>query len=1160
MNTRHTTLMLATAMSVAVCFGAGNDPPSPALPILPPELASYEPRGGRNLAEQVRVNTTTGDLSYWETDLTIAGTASAPVLQRFYRAQAPGKEAGLFGRGWRTILERRLVALNENTYVLADEWGATWLFSKRDDGRWWGDRGPARRIERAADALVLFDADGLTWRFDSSGRLMAVADNTGQQLTIERDPDHPSSLRRVHDSWGNSFSFTMNGDGLVERVASSDGRSISYEYRQGLLIGAQTGSGAGSGYAYDTSERLREINLSNGSSVGIKTDERGRVTNLSGKGIVTRTYSYRERDQAGQSVAETARIGGLGDVARWRVFEGGRRIEMAAEPTVLAVLENNDRGIPAQLTLGEKSSWRWRYDAQGRLVVLEGPQNETTRFVYSGNRLQPDRIERPDGSAVRFEYDRKERRVAVAVGNQRPWRCEYDESGRLQKFDDFFRGRCEIAYDAKGRIASLVEPGGTKVLVDRDAQGRMVSVGRSGGATIRFDRDAAGRVESIGDGLEWLRFECNDSANVTCVLSSQGYARRFYYTVEGMPSTLQGAGQRALRLFYDGERNCIAFQRSDHTALHIARGPFNQVRTLDAAGSGRWTVDYDAWARPIRWQKQGYEPARLNYDGVGRVRAIESPSDGRLALGYGPNGKLISLETPLRRFQFVFDPVGQVQTLVELTGSKRDTFEYDDANRLVRRSSPAGTEQYRYDRAGRVATWIVTDLASRAFGFRYGDAGWLEEIAYPNGVRVTFDYDAAQRLTRVGARDGEGRALLTMPIDHATSSRLAAATGGGSDRFVYRYDPNLALVETGDPNGRRDFFAYDPRGNFLLTTSTTRREVVRRDALGRPIEVGSTRYVYAGPNDTPSSITTSTVCLTLDDRERVIALRRGDGLKAKYAYLPDGRMIRREVKGRAVWFDWDGPRLRSPYDERGRVLASIHYDPTFGLPLAVTMARQVYFCHPNAFGHVALLTDEKGKTVDPPPDFPFDVNGRSEAPIGPTWEGLPPAIRLPEEGLYLVRGRLCDLRSGDFLSPDGARFVASENPYRAREIARPLELTAAWDELAQIIQWLERIESPRFQQRRESMEQESPLSALVPVIRQPEIFESRLIETAFRHDLNPDWWFDSVLPMGLTLGTGMLPCGPQKLPPSPADMFSDFSPLGVIPYDWGAGDFVVRAR
>jgi len=1153
MNSNHAIVLAATLFSAASCFGADDRPSSPTLPILPPELASYEPRGGRNLAEQVRVNTITGDLFYWETDLAVAGSPLAPILQRFYRSRASNQETGLFGRGWRTILERKLVALDSNTYLLTDEWGMTWQFSKDKNGQWWAKQGAARWIELAPPGLILHDSDGLVWLFDSAGWLVGITDPSGQGLTVERDPVHPSIVRTIRNPWGASLSFDIDADGRIERVTSSEGQRASYEYRDGLLIGVAAGSSASSRYTYDKAARLTEIALGNGSLINLQFNEQGRITDLSGKGIVPRTYAYRERGQVDQTTLEVVRTGGLGDTTRWRVLSGGRRVEKIGESAVSAILENDDRGNPTQFTLADKTSWRWKYDGQGRVLTVQGPQDEPTRFTYSGNRLQPDRVERPDGSIVRFDYDQKGRRVAAAIERQRPRFWEYDKSGRLQKFEDYFHGRHEITYDEKGRIVSVGGPSETKILVGRDEKGRIVSVGQSGGPMVRFGRDSAGRVKSISDGTQWLRLELNDSGNVTGLVGSQGYMRRFYYTAEGILSTLQAPNRITHRLFYDRERNCVAFQRPDNTSLHLVRGPASQVRTLDAAGYARWTVDYDAWERPICYRKQGYPQVFLDYDGAGRLRKIEGPSEDRMTLDYAPNGNLALVATALRRFQFIFDPAGRLQALVESTSSRRDAFEYDETGRMVRRSSPGWTDQFRHDRAGRVTTWAVVDSLEREFGFQYSDAGCLETITYPNSTRSTFEYDSAHRLTRTNMRDREGRTLLSLAVDYATSSRLAAATGEGNDRVAYRYDPNLALIETAYSDSRRDIFSYDSGGNLSSVTSGSRRETFRRDALGRPTEVGTTRYIYLAPNVPLPPMTSSTTCLILDDRERITALHRGDGLKALYAYLPDGRMIRREIAGRVLWLDWDGPRLKSLHDEHGRVLTCIHYEPTFGLPLAVAMGRQVYFCHPDPFGHPTRLTDENGKMVEPPDDFPFDMTDPNAPPIGPTWEGLPPAIRLPEEGLYLVRGRLCDVRSGDFLSPDLPRFIQSLNPYRARVIPRPIEPTMAWEQLTQAIRWIERIERNRFEHRWQARRNDDDsLFALASLVRQPELFETHLLDVAFQHSLDPDQWLDPIMLEKTLPKTDLAPYGLLELPSSPADLFSDFSPLGPIPYNQSA--------
>ena len=1133
-----------------VGLGEANASSSPTLPVIPPELASYDPRGGRNLAEQVQVNPTTGDLSYWETDLAFPETAWSPVLQRFYQSTAPNKEAGMFGRGWRTVFERRLIALNPETYVLADEWGRTCVFSKQKDGRWWAEQGPAARIEPGTDAMTLHEDNGRSWRFDSAGRLAAIGSPTGQRLTIGRDRKYPMVVRDVQGAGGLSLSFEMNNEGLVERVASADGRSVAYVYRQGLLVATRTERGAGSRYAYDSAGRLAEAEMSNGSLLVVRSDARGRVVGLSGRGIPPRTYTVGPVDNP--RVGQVGNLSHPGSATQWRTVEGGRRLEMDQGEGNKAVLETTERGTPARLALGEKLAWQWQYDERGRLIAVVGPQGETSRFTYAGEGLEPVRIERADGIRLGIAPDEKGRPATVAVGNFRPWRCEYDETGRLSGFEDFSHGRTEIGYDPKGRIASVGKPSGAKAAIGRDEKGRITSVRENGGVGLGFERDAQGRVRRINDGVESLDLDYNDSANVTWLRGSQGYERRLYYTAEGLVSVVQAADGRNLRLFYDSERHCFVVHHGDGSGLQLVRDRANRIETIEAIRAGtRWTATYGAWGRPLRYQKQGYPPARTDCDAEGRVKTLESPG-GRWAFDYTPSGRLAGLDTPLRRYRFAEDPLGRLQSVVEAASARRDTFEYDAANRLVKRSTPGWSEQYRYDRAGRLAGLVVTGLDRHEYVFEYNEAGWLETIRYPNGVRTIFDYDAAHRITRANSRDTDGRVLLTAPADYTTGSRLAAATGAGSNRFAYRYDSNLALVETVWPDGHRDSFSYDARGGLASATRGGRRETMVRDSLGRPTEIGVRRYLYVRPDEATTPKTTATVCLILDDRERVAGLNRNDGLKARYDYLPDGRMIRREVAGRVVAFDWDGPRLRAILDESGQVQVSIHYDPVFGLPLAVVMGRQTYFCHPDVFGHPALLTDEKGRPADAPRDFPFELKDEKEPRMWPTWEGLPPAIRLPEEGLLLVRGSLFEPRSGNLLSPDLSRFLESENPYRVEAIPRPLDPTLSRDELVNALRWIEEIEKQGFEQRRSDgcCTSEEGLAELAALVCRPELLERRLLRAAFRHDFSPDRWFDPMVPEGMPGEFGWLTRGPLAPPSSPADFFNRFSPLGPTPYPW----------
>lgn len=1136
--------ILAVAATV---FGAAGEPFESPLPPIPRQLASYDPKGGRNLTDRVRVNPASGELRYVETDLTIPGAPSAPRLQRFYSSSSPTEEPGLFGRGWRCGFERRLAVVNKDTYRCADEWGGTWLFSKRPGGQWWAERGPAQWLETTGDTLVLHDGEGGTWRFDAGGWLIAASDGAGRRLVIERDPEQPASIRSVRDDYGNALSFQLDARGLVEAVSASDGRRVAYEYRNGSLAAVRSENASITRYTYNDTNRLSEAALPNGSQLLIRSDARGRVVKLSGRGIATRTYSYSEPSSGTETLTEGIRTDALGNKTQWQVSDNGRRLAVTPEPLETWILEKNDRGLPARLSLGGSLAWTWKYDTVGRPLSVKGPQGETIRLAYSGNRLQPDRVERPDGSIVRSEFNAEERCVAWSAGNLRPWRREFDDKGRLAAFENHFHRRFEIAYDSKGRIRSLRDPAGTAFVIGRDGMGRMETMGQKGGPTLSFRRDEAGQIRHVTDGAESLRLAFNVSDNVTSVVGSQGWLRRYYYNTEGLPLLLQGADERVPRLFYDGEGNCIAFQHGDRNAFHATRGAAGRILALDAAGIARWTVRYDTIGRPIACLKSGYDERRLEYDSAGRLRSLLSPS-GQWTTECDLLGRLAALETPLARIRLAFDFSGRLLSLVETNTAKRDALDYDDANHVLRRSAPGWTERYQIDREGRIAAVTIAQRTSQEYGFEYNEAGWVAGIRYPNGLTSVFDYDAKHRLTRVGVREGQGQMLFTKAVDYVTSSRLAAATGSGGDRFDYRYSSNLDFAEITRPGGGREVFEYDRQGRPLFVARDGQREDFRYDALGRPVQVGARRYIYLGPRDSIPALTTGTTALVLDDREQVIALERGDGLKAKYGYLPDGRMIRREVAGRITSFDWDGLRLRAISDGNGRLVVGIHYDPEFGLPLAVVLGGRTFFCHPDPFGHPALLTDEKGKPVDPPRGFPFQIKSRFEPPISPTWEGMPPAIRLPEEDLWLVRGRLYDPRSGDFLSPDLARFVESENPYRTGTIPRPIELTRTWDDLYLVLRWVENIENgglgARWHDRQ--MADGDGLADWSRYARRPEAIERRLLERAWQSRFNPDWWFESVPLMSVPRESCSF-LGRIEALPTFADLYSRFSPLGAIP-------------
>lgn len=1145
-NYRFSFLMVCAL--AAVSFADGQPAQDEALPVLAPEIVPYEPRGGICLAERFRVFPETGQLVFRETDMQMHGSPLAPVIQRFYSpaTNEPSDEDGPFGPGWHTIFSRRILKVPaagsaDGTLMLFDEWGRKIPLDSKEGGGWITRFGAPLTIDGPLGKSRLHDLNGLIWEMGESGYPVAVSDAHGNRVRIDRDAQRPWVIKEIESETGEVLSIESDEVGRIVKIAGNDGQIIQCSYQNGALAEVRKDGAVARSYAYDDKGRLAEIRFSSGLTVQTAFDDRGRVVRLEGPGL-SRTYSY-------PAPGKNSRTDGRGRRSEWSVGESPDRLSVLSETGATLEVRRDDRRRPVRLRLGGSSEWRWRYDREGRLREYMNPANELARLIYDADRLT--RIESPDGRLTRLRYDDQERLAGVSRGTLAPWRFEYDESGRLQYFEDYYRTSYTLEYDDTGRIESCKSSAGANYGLQRGPRGRIDSIGLPGGPTIRFERNTQGRVTRVGDSIEWIQFGYTPSGNVASVEGSQGLLRRFYYADNGSVAVLQQPGERQTRLVYDAEASCIAIRRATRTTLNLSRGPLGRVEILDHGQNERWRADFGDGIHPNRLSRPGFEPVLLQHDSIGRITEARQDDKTRLGLEYRGDAIPSAVETRLHHWRFSFDPAGRLQSIAEQNGAKRESFEYGSDNRVLRHGKPGWTERVQYDPTGNVIALTIASPAAIAFRFGYDTRGRLQTIVYPNDVRTQFEYDSASRLSRTRTRNIYAETLVVIDAEYSSGSRLVAATGLGTDRFSFQYDANLDLVGIAHPDGRRDTFRYGKLGNLLQADSNGRRKLYQHTPGGQPDQIANRKYVYGVAGGSRPAGSGSETVLMLDDLDRVVGLQEGDKLEVRYDYLPDGRLARRAINGQALAYEWEGSRLRAIRDAKGRIVIALHYDPQFGIPLAVSLEEQMYYCHPDIFGTPIRITDSKGNAVAPPEDFPIAIASISEPLLTPSWVGLPPAIRLVEENLILVRGRLCDPETATQLSPEPSRSFEFLNPHHARQVPRPLELSFVWEDLANVLGWIEEIESHRLETAWSgSLSQVAPLSRLCRWVRRPETYEDELLRQAFQAGPRLERWLD---PFGNPSAQGEFPGLPMSaLKPTESShkVFLEFSPIAPIPYAW----------
>jgi RHS repeat-associated protein len=827
-----------------------------------------------------------------------------------YTYSAPHRLTGITDRTGKPLLDIEYAAAFDHERVSALRWGRSgnpthFTYDPTNDGS-------------AAVVAIINDGNGNVrdLLFDKLGACVGVREYTSRAdatkpttLTENRPvrpvrPDQPPfyETRYVYD----------NPDSLLTRIVRPDGSTVDKQFeielrpdaspigRGNLRMLRHTPGPAGG----DTPELVRRYEYLPGfgctcgqAFVTRETDPRGgvRSTEYDDRGnpvlIVDRDGSRTQLsyNASGDVIART-----LPGESRRDTFEYSDRHGQL-------VTETLDAGGFA-ITTG------YEHDELGRLVVLRDPSGHDHRHVWNAWDLMVRRV-LPDGtgtgsSTEDTRYD----------ANRRPIGRVVREAGR-----EVVEAR---SYDVRGRLRTVAreaEPGRQVVIAyEYDENGNRVAVRRGAAHVVRLTYDTLDRP------LRRIRGE-------------------------------RGKGLRESTFDYDAVGNLVRVTR----------------------GSGA-----EASATVAR------------YDGYGRATGIEAPNGTTVSFFRDPNGNVLRQavhgagKEPLAEVVQTYDATDRLTRRTTagpgVTDPAVESWKFDARARLVHRIDPAGrswrarydaldrpTEiddgagrvtTYAYDRNGNVLEQVTTDAATglrTRTGYVRDPRGRVLEVAGPQGMSRTYDYDAHDRPGTIGLPgdrrigldyDGLGRpigARFMGPDDTdaieihqvwSDSSRLVARTDPNGNTTRYRHDAADNLVEVQHPDGTKEAYSFDGRGNCtgwtdpngttVINTYDPMDRLVRRDIRpGAGVAADTTTESYAYDE-------VGRVILAKNDRHTVEW--RYDALGRVVAQVQDGRQVtaghdrggrRTSVgypSGYRLDLDYEGPDLRRIGDPRG---AAVELEP-----------------------------------------------------------------------------------------------------------------------------------------------------------------------------------------------------------------------------------------
>ena len=650
---------------------------------------------------------------------------------------------------------------------------------------------------------------------------------------------------------------------------------------------------------------------------------------------------------------------------------------------------------PSEYTLITKDGIRYRYDQfTGLKQIMDRNDNHLSftedGIVGSGGQSVPfvrDSLGRiteiidPAGNSIRYAYD--ERGNLVSVTDQEDLVTSYsyltspthflerivdplgrdslqaafDDSGRLSSTTDALGGSSQQVFDvesltgtftdANGNVTTLLHDERGNVLVETDPLGNVttlqyddndneIAVTDPRGFTTTRTYDSMGNVTSITDPLGNTRSATYDQfSNITSVIDELGRTTTAIYDINGnLVQLTDAAGNISTQSFDKMGRLESQTDRNGNTTTLIYDGSFPLPDEAIFADSAVQQFEYNVYGQVTRLTDELGIEFVSEYDSLGRILSERGP-DGQVTT-FSYNGQLLTEQT----------------VALSTTENSTTTFEYDDANRIIRQTDAnGGVISFTYDAAGNRTSLTdpvgntttfdydaenrlirETDPLSNFTTFDYDGNDNRVEIVDRNGRRRTFDYDLLNRMSAERWWDGPAE-IHTISFAYDLVGNLLAESDPVST-YTYTYDvldrltsvdnagtpdiPNVVLTYDYDAEGNR-IFVGDNFGVEVNSIYDARNRLARRTWHGGGIDPARIDFVYNARGDRTETHRFADLAGTqlishstfdYDDSARIVDIKHLNALNEvlvdyDYAYDLASRLVAESHHGNSTTYSYD---------------------------------------------------------------------------------------------------------------------------------------------------------------------------------------------------------------------------------------------------------------
>ncbi|HFJ9312818.1 DNRLRE domain-containing protein [Bacillus cereus group sp. BceL308] len=371
-----------------------------------------------------KVNATNGNFIMSEKDITLSGRGPDVSVERTYNSQS--KKVGLFGTGWSSGLEERILAEGNGNLLLISADGANITFTRTGDNAYQAPTGIYLEIKQVSggyeikdkDQTVTFyksgDAQGriqytkdkygntTTYEYDGESRLSKVKNASGKELVVQYDGNNKKAVRVIGPD-NKTLTFNYDGDFLVSST-TPEGKVYKYGYDNGLLTSIYDPQHTDAkpyktSYAYENNRLVKVTDpLGKATTLAYNTDTK-EVTLTNPKGRKT-VYTYND---AGNPVKTVEDVGRLNLTTSYE-YNANNLVKTTTPKNQTETATYDGNGNVTSVT-DEMGTEKFEYNKDNGLIKATDNENRETTVAYKAANTEVSETDQAANTSSFMQYD-----------------------------------------------------------------------------------------------------------------------------------------------------------------------------------------------------------------------------------------------------------------------------------------------------------------------------------------------------------------------------------------------------------------------------------------------------------------------------------------------------------------------------------------------------------------------------------------------------------------------------------------------------------------------------------------------------------------------------------------------------------------------------------